>query len=119
MNGENQKNQTYNMKVYKHPNNEKCLFNRSVVDQKEKIMKKIIMSLLLAVIVTAGTIAGTAMPGPGKKKVTHNKVTHETKKGLNKTKKGAKEGAYSATHNKATKKMKINKGKESDNRKNM
>ncbi|HXA01437.1 MAG TPA: hypothetical protein VNW99_05575 [Cytophagaceae bacterium] len=83
-------------------------------------MKKIIMSLLLAGIVTAGTIAGTVTPGPGKKKVTHNKVTHETKKGLNESEKGIKHGAYDATHNKATKKMKVNKGnKEYNNKKNM
>jgi hypothetical protein len=81
-----------------------------------KFMKKIIMSLLLAATVTVGTIAGT--PGPGKKKVTHNKVSREASKGIDKSEKGVKHGAYDATHNKATKKMKVNQGKEGS-KKNM
>jgi uncharacterized protein with FMN-binding domain len=81
-------------------------------------MKKIIMSMLLAAIVSAGTMAGTIIPGPGKKKATHNKATRETSKGINKTEKGVKHGAYDATHNKATKKMKLNKGNQ-EYKKNM
>jgi hypothetical protein len=82
-------------------------------------MKKIIMSLLLAGIVSAGTMAGTIMPGPGKKKATHNKVTREAQKGANKTERGVKRGAYDVSHNKATKKMKLNEGNKQYNKNNM
>jgi hypothetical protein len=55
------------------------------------------------------SIAGTVVPG-GKHKVTNNKVTRDADKGMKKTEKGVRHGTYDATHNKATKKMKVNRG---------
>jgi hypothetical protein len=71
---------------------------------REGKMKKLLLPVLLAGIVSISTVSANYdnCPNCGKK-------TSE-KKAIKKTKKGLKHGYYDATHNKATRATKINQG---------
>jgi hypothetical protein len=67
-------------------------------------MKKILLSILLAGVVTVSTVSANNDKCPNCHKKTSDK------KAVNKTKKGVKHGYYDVTHNKATRATKINQG---------